>query len=694
MAVNLSPVGGVAAQFFDNAGNVLTGGKLYTYAAGTTTPQTAYTTSAGNVPWSNPIILDAAGRVSGSGEIWLSDGVQYKFILRDSNDVLIATYDNIIGINSNFVNFTNEQEIQTATAGQTVFNLTTMQYSPGTNSLSVFVDGVNQYGPGAQYAYLETDSDTVTFVNGLHVGALVKFTTSQLNSSSGVDAEQVSYIPPFVNSVSTNVEAKLAQTVSVKDFGAVGDGVTNDTTAILNAIDSDRDVYFPAGTYLITAPCVFSNKTNIRIKGAGRDSTIIKCNAASTFTNSAIAFVNSSYIEMTDVTIDQNNNASFTATWPLVIFLTSTFVTVANSNFVNVTYIGLALNQVQDFWIVNNFLEHNTAINSTNYNINVSSTTGNPSRRGMIKNNVMLRSSNIFSGRDHVIDGNISLSCKYGAGIVTQGDAGFVYGGYVVSNNICNSGTGVDTDGVDVAGMEIGGISVVVSNNTCNQNGGAGIANLARNAIISNNVCLGNGQNSTATDVYRSGILMGFVDATYGAHFCHVVGNRCGDDGSGRQKYGYYEQGSAINNTALMANNFVGNITAETFIQSTNGFYETNVWTAWTPTVTSTTGTITTLGAVTAKYRLESKTVFFIVSATITTNGTGAGSVKITLPPILGGSANGNQSCSGREYGVTGKTLVGAILNGTQGINVQFYDGTYPGANGHVIQIQGFYEVT
>ena len=39
MAVNLSPVGGVAAQFFDNSGNVLTGGKIYTYAAGTTTPQ-------------------------------------------------------------------------------------------------------------------------------------------------------------------------------------------------------------------------------------------------------------------------------------------------------------------------------------------------------------------------------------------------------------------------------------------------------------------------------------------------------------------------------------------------------------------------------------------------------------------------------------------------------------------------------
>jgi hypothetical protein len=255
MAVNLSPVGGVAGQFFDNNGNPLSGGKIFTYVAGTTTNQVTYTNATGAIAHANPIILDSAGRVP-SGEIWLTDGLQYKFAITDSNNVLIGTYDNIVGINSNFVNFTNQQEIQTATAGQTVFTLTTMQYQPATNSLSVFVDGVNQYGPGALYAYVETNSTTVTFTAGLHVGAEVKFTTSSLNSSAGGDAFQISYTPPFVASVTTNVGEKLEQTVSVKDFGAVGDDVADDTAAIQAAIDYGaplgKAIYFPAGVYRTT----------------------------------------------------------------------------------------------------------------------------------------------------------------------------------------------------------------------------------------------------------------------------------------------------------------------------------------------------------------------------------------------------------------------------------------------------------
>ena len=108
MAVTLSSLAGAAAQFFDNNGVPLTGGLIYTYAAGTTTPAVTYTSSTGVTAHANPIVLDAAGRVA-TGEIWLTSGVDYKFLVKTSANVQLGTYDNIPSINdlTNLANTTN-----------------------------------------------------------------------------------------------------------------------------------------------------------------------------------------------------------------------------------------------------------------------------------------------------------------------------------------------------------------------------------------------------------------------------------------------------------------------------------------------------------------------------------------------------------------------------------------------------------
>lgn len=95
MTVKLSPIGN-GFQFFTNLGVPLAGGLLYTYTAGTTTPLATYTTSAGNVAHANPIVLGTDGRPA--TEIWLTEGYEYKFVLKDSDDVTIQTYDNLYGI--------------------------------------------------------------------------------------------------------------------------------------------------------------------------------------------------------------------------------------------------------------------------------------------------------------------------------------------------------------------------------------------------------------------------------------------------------------------------------------------------------------------------------------------------------------------------------------------------------------------
>jgi hypothetical protein len=163
MSFNLSPIAGAAAQFFDNNGIPLSGGLLYTYASGTSSPLATYTTSVGNIANTNPIVLDSAGRVT--NEIWLNGAYSYKFVLQNASNVQIWAFDNLNGTAS-----AGTQSYQTATQNQTVF--TGLNYSVGNNSLKVFVNGSKQI---VNVNYTETNSSSITFLSGLNVGDLVEF---------------------------------------------------------------------------------------------------------------------------------------------------------------------------------------------------------------------------------------------------------------------------------------------------------------------------------------------------------------------------------------------------------------------------------------------------------------------------------------------------------------------------------------
>jgi hypothetical protein len=197
MTVNLSALAGAGQQFFDNNGVILSGGKLYSYAAGTTTPQTTYTSASGATAHTNPIILNSAGRVA-TGEIWLTAGSNYKFALYTSANVLITTWDNIPSIGD---------------------NTTLLAYE----------------------------------------AAVAASTGSSL----------VGYLPSGANATATTVQEKLRQYVTVQDFGAVGDGVTDDTAAIQAAIDSlppnGGTIIFEVGTYVVLSTLEIGDGTNSSI---------------------------------------------------------------------------------------------------------------------------------------------------------------------------------------------------------------------------------------------------------------------------------------------------------------------------------------------------------------------------------------------------------------------------------------------
>ena len=88
------PLGAPYSYFADSNGAPLAGGKVYTYAAGTTTPQNSYTDSSGTTPAPNPVVLDSAGRAT----IWLSGF--YKIVVTDALGNTISTTDNITALNS------------------------------------------------------------------------------------------------------------------------------------------------------------------------------------------------------------------------------------------------------------------------------------------------------------------------------------------------------------------------------------------------------------------------------------------------------------------------------------------------------------------------------------------------------------------------------------------------------------------
>lgn len=89
--MNLAP--DFVQQYFDSSGNPLSGGKVYTYVAGTTTPLSSYTDSSGVTSNANPVILDSAGRAN----IWLDPTLSYKMVIKDSSDNTIKTVDTIAG---------------------------------------------------------------------------------------------------------------------------------------------------------------------------------------------------------------------------------------------------------------------------------------------------------------------------------------------------------------------------------------------------------------------------------------------------------------------------------------------------------------------------------------------------------------------------------------------------------------------
>lgn len=200
-------------SFTTSAGVPLVGGKLYTYDAGTNNPRATYSDSAGTVPNTNPVVLDARGEAT---VFWTGT---YKVVLKDALDNTIWTVDGVSGVS-------------------------------GADLSSSAGSGLVGFLYGAVYA----------------AGTLGKW-LQDLATSTG--ATFIGFIAAGAGAVLRTLQAKNRDWVSIKDFGAVGDGVTDDTAAIAAALVASKHVIVPAGmTPLISATIAVPVATRLEFLGA------------------------------------------------------------------------------------------------------------------------------------------------------------------------------------------------------------------------------------------------------------------------------------------------------------------------------------------------------------------------------------------------------------------------------------------
>ena len=163
-----------------------------------------------------------------------------------------------------------------------------MSYDPFIkDNTQVYIDGV--YQEKSTYSISGT---TLTFSEAPPLNAGVEIVVTRTLDFGATDAANVNYTQADTGSVNRTVEAKLQELVSVKDFGAVGDGVIDDTSAFQAAVNTLDKVYIPEGNYKITSQITlpvgtggqaWSTDKSFHVYGAGMDKTKITFTGSSGF---------------------------------------------------------------------------------------------------------------------------------------------------------------------------------------------------------------------------------------------------------------------------------------------------------------------------------------------------------------------------------------------------------------------------
>jgi len=179
-----------------------------------------------------------------------------RFGADDLNEIKAVT-------NANGANFDGRIDVLEAGGGSPVGNPVSssfvgdgatvsfvLTFTPTTGSSSAFVVGIDGVLQSPVDAYtVSTNTGEITFSSAPPVGSDIVVTTSSISATDISESTVVA----TGSTEDRKLTDRFADTVNVKDFGAVGDGVTDDTVAIQAAVDVGGEIIIPAGTYLISS---------------------------------------------------------------------------------------------------------------------------------------------------------------------------------------------------------------------------------------------------------------------------------------------------------------------------------------------------------------------------------------------------------------------------------------------------------
>jgi hypothetical protein len=210
MSALLSPIAGAAAQFFDNQGVILSGGLLYTYQAGSTTPMSTWTDTTQAVANANPIQLNSAGRPP--NEIWLATSNSYKFVLATSTGAVLGTWDNIQGIVGTSGLVLNAEWVA---SGLNVTYASASSFTAPGDQRKVFP--VNR-----RVQYFLTSGTYYGYVSSVSYDGTATTTVNIIADSTGLDSSLMAVSYALLNSVNPSVPQQYLQRGQPIDGSVIG----------------------------------------------------------------------------------------------------------------------------------------------------------------------------------------------------------------------------------------------------------------------------------------------------------------------------------------------------------------------------------------------------------------------------------------------------------------------------------------